>query len=270
VLGVEHDGVRFLVSTDDDVIGRVTFAYRGFDEAAMHALVRVLGERTGSSEPLRGRTIVDVGANIGTTSIYALRRFGAARAIAFEPEPGNLALLRQNLWANELADAVDVRELALSDADGTVEFEISPENSGDHRVRVGGGDAGEMGEQDRRVIPVPARRLDGLIAAGELPLDDVALVWIDVQGHEAHVLAGATAVFDAGIPVSIEYWPYGLERAGGLDRLHQLVAERCTSVVDFGPPHDGRTPVTLPATEVGTLAARYPGVNGFSDLLLLP
>ena len=43
-----------------------------------------------------GHVVLDVGAHIGVFSRYALAG-GARRVFAFEPEPGNLALLRENL-----------------------------------------------------------------------------------------------------------------------------------------------------------------------------
>ncbi|MDO9407678.1 FkbM family methyltransferase [Patulibacter sp.] len=272
VLAVDAEGVRFLVSTGDDVIGRVTFAHRGFDEGAMHRLVEVLGERVGTTQPLAGRTVLDVGGNIGTTSVYAVARFGAARAVAFEPEPGNLRLLHQNVVANGLADRVEIVEAALSSTDGEVEFELSGEDGGDHRVRVGDprshGDA--MGEAERTVVRVPAHRLDSLVSDGRVDLSDVAIMWIDVQGHEAQVLEGARSVLAAGIPVSIEYWPYGLRRAGGLETLHGLIASSFRTVVDLGPPFLEGPPRDLPAERVAELADRYTGPVGFTDLLLLP
>jgi FkbM family methyltransferase len=273
-IATEADGLRFYVATDDDVIGRVTFMYRGFDESAMRRTIAMLAARTGVAEPLRGRTILDVGANIGTTSVYALRTFGAARSVAFEPAPGNLRLLRQNLFANGVGDAVRVLEVALSDRDGEVEFELSEENSGDHRVRAaagGGVPGGELfAESGRAVIRVPARRLDALVEEGAIHLGDVGIVWIDVQGHEAHVLEGARRVLDARIPVAVEYWPYGLGRAGGLERFHALVAERFATVVDMGHPDREAPPRVLEAGAVAELAGRYAGANGMADLLLLP
>lgn len=272
VLAVDARGVRFYVSTGDDVIGRVTFAHRGFDEDAMHRLVQVLGDRVGSTAPLSGRTVLDVGGNIGTTSVYAIARFGAARAVAFEPEPGNLRLLHQNVVANGLGDRVEIVEAALSNVDGEVEFELSGEDGGDHRVRVGAASSrdDEMDEAARTVVRVPAHRLDTLVSDGSLDLSDVAIMWIDVQGHEAQVLEGASAVLAAGIPVSIEYWPYGLRRAGGLDALHALIASSFGTVVDLGPPFLEGAPRDLPAARVAELADRYTGPVGFTDLLLLP
>lgn len=274
-LATEANGLRFYLSTADDVLGRHTFMHGGFDEGAMRRLIAQLGDRTGHTDPLKGRAMLDIGGNIGTTSVYAIRLFGAARTIVFEPVPDNVRLLRQNLLANGVADQVAVFSVALSDEDGKAHLELSHNNSGDHRVRTTGSNgecdaAGYFREDDREVIRVPTRRLDGLVHAGDVQLDDVALVWIDVQGHEAHVLEGAQTVLDAKIPVAIEYWPYGLRRAGGLERLHKLVTERFETIIDLGPPTAQLEARRRPAHEIEALAASYTGAREASDLLLLP
>lgn len=274
-LAADANGMRFYVSTADKVVGRYTFVHRGFDEHAMRRIVRQLSAHTGVSEPLRGKSFLDIGGNIGTTSVYALRIFGASDTITFEPVPSNVRLLRQNLLVNDVTDHVRLFAIALSDADGEVEFELSEENSGDHRVRVSV-DSGTprshklFGEDHREVIRVPAQRLDALVAAGEVRLDRVGLVWIDVQGHEAHVLAGADKVLDARIPIVVEYWPYGLRRAQGLERFHKVVAGRFKTVLDLGPPLSLREPKALPASQIGSLQSSYTGPLGSADLLLLP
>jgi len=43
------------------------------------------------------RTIVDAGANIGTTSAYLLNAYPTARVLSIEPDPGNFAVLQRNL-----------------------------------------------------------------------------------------------------------------------------------------------------------------------------
>lgn len=275
-LATEANGFRFYLSTTDDVLGRHTFMHGGFDEDAMRRVVAELGERTGVAAPLKGRTMLDIGGNIGTTSVYAIRLFDAARTVAFEPVPANVRLLRQNLIANGVSEQVDVFGIALSGSDGEAQLELSDNNSGDHRVRTADPHAGTASaalfrEDHRDVVHVPARRLDGLVQAGEVNLADVALVWIDVQGHEAHVLEGAQAVRDARIPVAVEYWPYGLRRAGGLERFHELVAESFETVVDLGPPSSSRLASRpLPARDIQTLEGKYTGAWGAADLLLLP
>jgi hypothetical protein len=44
--------------------------------------------------------------------------------------------------------------------------------------------------------------------------DDIAIVWIDVQGYEGYVFAGARTLLATGVPVVSEIWPYGIRRAG--------------------------------------------------------
>jgi FkbM family methyltransferase len=43
------------------------------------------------------RTIVDVGANIGTASVFFLNAYPEATLVALEPDPGNFELLRKNI-----------------------------------------------------------------------------------------------------------------------------------------------------------------------------
>jgi hypothetical protein len=64
---------------------------------------------------------------------------------------------------------------------------------------------------------------------------EIDLVWMDVQGHEAHVLAGATCL--AGVPVVTEFWPFGLRRAGALARFHELTAGRRSVDLDGSGPY---------------------------------
>ena len=270
MVAVDSGDLRFHLSTSEPA-GDIVFGARGLDEEAMARLVRTLAEHTGRVDPLEGRVILDVGGNIGTTSIYATRLYGAAGAIAFEPAPENVRTLRLNLLENDATDVVSVFEVALSDIDGEVEFELSPENTGDHRVRSSQAATtpGLIGEEHRQVVRVPSRRLDTLVAEGAVNLDEAALIWMDVQGHEAHVLAGARETMQRGIPVVLEYWPYGLERAGGLELLHELIAENFDRVVDIGPPWSQEPPRVMPAGEVAQLAQEYARADLLADLLLL-
>jgi FkbM family methyltransferase len=270
-LAVDSGDLRFHLSTSEEE-GRITFGARGLDEVAMEELVRVLAQHTGVAEPLKGRVVLDVGGNIGTSSVYATRRYGAKGTIAFEPAPANLRMLRLNLLENDVTDVVKVMAVALSDVDGEVGLELSPENSGDHRVRTGAttGEPSLIGEEHREVVTVQSRRLDTLVAEGEVDLTDVALIWMDVQGHEGHVLNGALETMKHGIPVILEYWRYGLERAGGLDLLHAIIAGHFSRVVDMGSPWSQSPPTVLAAADVAQLAERYSRPEVFVDLLLLP
>ena len=118
---------------------------------------------------------------------------GCSGGWALEPHPGNFKLLRHNLLENGLDGKVEALEMAVSEADGTATLEVAKVNMGDHRVRVGDAAGGRMAEGERETIDVPMRSLDSLVGDGTVSLADVALAWVDTQGHEAQVLAGAAA-----------------------------------------------------------------------------
>lgn len=52
-----------------------------------------------------------------------------------------------------------------------------------------------------------------------------AFVWMDIQGHEGHALSRASGLKDTGIPMCIEFWPYGLKNSGGYELLVEALLE---------------------------------------------
>jgi FkbM family methyltransferase len=268
-LGVEHNGVRYVLSTREaGGVGFPTFVYGSFEEQTMDRMLKALGQHLGVAT-LSGLNVLEVGANIGTETVALLVRHGVKRVVAVEPDAENVRFLRANLALNGVEDRAEVHQIALSDTDGTLVLECCEDNWGDHRIRIAEPSGPELREEGRRTTAeVAARRLDSL--ADAIDLDDIDLVWMDAQGHEGHVLAGAERLVAAGTPIVTEYWPYGLRRAGTLDRFHALVAERYSVFVDLRDPT-----VALDAAHVAQLADRYvakPGedpVLPYTDLLLL-
>jgi FkbM family methyltransferase len=208
------------VYCSDKIIGRKLYCQGAFELDLSQKVVALLGEL---GRPLPGGTVLDIGANMGVITIGLLRQGWMRRAIAIEPEPGNVALLRRNVTQNGLGDRVICVPCAVSDSPGVVAFELSRDNFGDHRVRLGAArvvdtpppPSERYHESERHVIEVESRCLDDVLAT--LPpqfADDLALIWVDTQGHEAHVFRGARSVLSRGVPVVAELWPYGLIRAG--------------------------------------------------------
>jgi FkbM family methyltransferase len=270
-LGVERDGVRYVISTrESGGVGFSTFVRGFFDEGTIERMLEAFEHHTAITT-LNGMTVLEVGANIGTETVSLLVRHGVERVVAVEPDSENVRFLRANLALNGVHDRVEIHQIALSDADGTLVLERSTDNWGDHRIRIADPSGPDLREEGQRVtVEVPARRLDSLADDGEIDLDQIDLMWMDAQGHEAHILSGAQRLAAAGIPILTEYWPYGLRRVGALDRFHALVAERYSMVVDL------REPATaLDALRVAELASRYVAnddgdpVAPYTDLLLL-
>lgn len=240
-------------STDADAIGEA------MDVLEAHA------KRPGTG------LLVEIGANIGSTTVPALKRYEFGSVVAIEPLPTNVELLRQNLFANGVADRATVLPIGLSREDGSMSLQVSPDNSGDNRLvndrSVAA--AGVYAEDQRDTVEVTVRSWDSLVADGTIVIDDVDLVWIDVQGHEGHVLSGASTLLERRLPVVMEFWPYGLRRAGGLELVQDLVSEHYERIVDLHSFDEGVGPEVLPASEISAIAGRLKGIL-HTDLILLP
>ena len=270
VVAVDTNGARYFVSTGDEAVGLGVFAHGSHEREQLAAVSAALADWSGESEPLRGKRFLDIGANIGTSVVEAMVSFGCTGGWALEPHPGNYKLLRHNLLENGLDGKVEALEMAVSDSDGTATLEVAKVNMGDHRVRVGDGAGGRMAEGERETIAVPMRALDSLVGDGTVSLDGVALAWVDTQGHEGHVLGGASCLVDARVPAYIEYWPYALGRAGGLEKLNGIIQGAWSEVADIGFGHEEAK--RRPAKEIEAVAARYDArdPHAATNLLLLP
>lgn len=120
-----------------------------------------------------GDTVIDVGANVGAYTLAMSRLVGpTGRVISFEPLLANFKLLTQNV-AQARCQNVTLVNAAVSDRAATVRM-VTPEFRGETRAHIGV--AGEA---------VLAVALD----SWDLP--PVALIKIDVEGHELPGLLGA-------------------------------------------------------------------------------
>lgn len=255
----DRHGNRLFVRTDDRIIGRSLFVFGDFEAHKQENAIAVLRDR--GVTPVR---VLDLGANIGTTLIELLSLLPEASGVAVEPEHENFRLLSLNVQGNDLSDRVTLHRLALGDKDTTLEFEISPDNRGDHRVKKSGA-PGDFGEQHRTSIAVPGRRLDSLAHDGDIVIDHDTLAFIDVQGSEGHLMAGAGDLLLEAAGVALEFWPYGLRRVGGFE----LFLERLSA---FGTIVDitGTEPRPMSYADLEPLAATLTGPADHRDLLLLP
>jgi FkbM family methyltransferase len=258
---------RLTFSSRDAAVGRRLFTHREFEYDKIEKAVALL--RADVPERLGAPWMVDVGANIGTVCIPLVRDAIFARALALEPEPRNHAYLVQNVRANGGDDAITVLNAALSSTNGSMPMELAFDNYGDHRIRVATPTTSHpvCREQDRAVIEVPVHRLDDLLPALALSPEDVGVLWIDVQGHEHHVLDGAEKIVASGVPVVAEFWPYALARAGrDAGAYVDLIRERFRWFYDL----EAAVPARCPTTDAKALLERYRADTVFTDLVLVP
>lgn len=207
----------FIVSCQDNVISKALYCTGEFESDLMVKVIALLQPKG---------TLLEVGANMGITSIGMLHTGLMRKAIAIEPEPYNFSLLQRNVRQNGLEDRIICLPYAVADKDGAIQFELNEHNFGDHRVRITTGD-GLHQESKRRVIEVEAKPIDDLLRKVPTTFTgDIGLIWVDVQGYEAHVFLSGKDLFSRNIPVVTEIWPYGIRRAGmSPERFRNIVTE---------------------------------------------
>ncbi len=122
---------------------------------------------------------VDVGANVGSYTVLAASV--GARCISIEPIATTFKHLVRNLHLNNLSDRVEVRNIGVGSAKGTLKFTSSLDTV-NHVID-------DHENSDAGVCEVAVDTLDSVAAAAE-----PVLVKIDVEGFETEVIAGAEQV----------------------------------------------------------------------------
>lgn len=123
----------------------------------------------------RGGVVVDIGANIGTFSLFAAQF--ADRVYAVEPEPHNLKALKNNIIINNMNDKVITIPYGISDFKGTA---VIHDSGGGSSIK----DDGSFGAE------IEIMTLDNLFSLYQI--DSVDVLKIDVEGSEVEIILGAS------------------------------------------------------------------------------
>jgi len=137
-----------------------------------------------------GGVCLDIGANVGNHALFFAAHFG--EVLAFEPNPRTFALLQFNA---ALAANVRCFNVGLSDAAGNAQLTVPADNIG--MATLHGGTTGGPGGAS---VACRLERLDDL---AELQDRRVALLKIDVEGHESAVLRGAAGLLRRDRPLVV-------------------------------------------------------------------
>jgi FkbM family methyltransferase len=128
---------------------------------------------------------LDVGAHLGTHSLWFALLCPASHVHAFEPVARYAAVLHRNIAANGLGGRITVHQVGVADERGFARAWLSPE----HQVGFVDGEAGAVVEE------FPVAPLDDLVRG------PVAVIKLDVVGMESAVLRGAGRILSRHRPV---------------------------------------------------------------------
>lgn len=131
-----------------------------------------------------GATIIDVGANIGTTAIMMNRTIRNAHIVAIEPTPAGFACLQRNIEANKIQNC-NLIQAAMGDTIGTTLFHQMPYIAGSHVVTS----EHPTIHEEAHAIRVDLLTIDEVVEREKLSRVD--FIKIDVEGFEPSVIRGA-------------------------------------------------------------------------------
>lgn len=160
--------------------GGGTLSVSSYGEDIVSVVVVFCKEEYGTD--FAGKTVLDIGANIGTLAVLACRH-GCRRLVAVEPSPEAYGVLVQNLTENGFADkSVAIHAAVCGTARGPVPFAVasSPLNSL----------AAAVNPEGRAVVNVPSLTLGELL--GEHFGDELDLLKMDCEGAEVEIVGQAS------------------------------------------------------------------------------
>lgn len=131
-----------------------------------------------SKLPYRNGICMDIGANVGNHTVFFSRFCNFDEVWAYEPDPGSFELLKENV-AKNTKRTVRLFNVAIGEKEGTVKMTDNRDNPCINKVTTGKGKT--------KIVPITTNL-------------KVALMKIDVEGHEVAVIRGAYDVIDRERP----------------------------------------------------------------------
>lgn len=161
-----------------------------------------------------GDTFIDVGANIGTWTVFAARTVGTTgKVISYEPSPVTYPRLRNHVTLNQVTEIVQPIHSAVGNFVGETQFFHDVDHAGASRIC----------KTEKNGYTIPITSLNESLQ-GVRP----NLIKIDVEGHEAEVISGAKKIISEHLPqIILEYNPHIIGRPISLtefDPYRQLSA----------------------------------------------
>ena len=158
---------------------------------------------------LPGMTILDVGANIGYYSLVAAKLVGGqGRVYAFEPDPRNCDVLRQNIELNGYK-TIEVVQCAVADKPGTIRLFLSAQGTDKNSIAPTSGDVFKDS-----AIEVPTVTLDEFVRSKGRPKVD--FIKMDIEGAELLAVRGMRELVrnSKNLKIVMEFNPERLAACG--------------------------------------------------------
>lgn len=150
-------------------LSKVLFVYGTRELPDTHVVQEVVTE---------GMHIADIGANIGYYTLMEAMHVGSTGHVyAFEPDPRNISLLRENIVLNHLADRVTVYEQAVSNRNERKQFQL--------------GERSNVSSFVDRPDVVGTTEVECITLSDFKHIEKIDMLRMDAEGYECKIIEGA-------------------------------------------------------------------------------
>lgn len=140
------------------------------------------------SKNLKSKIVLDIGANIGTQSVYLALSKNFKKVIAIEPDIFNFKLLRKNINDNNLSNIITPYNIAIGESNNLMTLFEDKNNRGAHSLI--------SSNNHQKGYSVEVKDIATFIYDFNINIDDIGFVWIDIEGMEPDVLNTFTKTFN--------------------------------------------------------------------------
>jgi FkbM family methyltransferase len=216
-------GDHVMSFSPSDYIGRKIFRKGHFERDNVDRLLAVLREQ---GLMRKGTTLLELGGNIGTQTIYFALSQAYRRIITVEADPRNFRLLTFNIRQNGLEDRVTAINCAAGDRCGELDFFL-------HHNNHGKSSALQQNAADEKIL-VPVRTVPDILERAQTPIDEIGLIWIDIEGYEPVACRSMQALMAQKTPLYMEFTPsfYGSSGSHAFARSLADYYEECIVFVE--------------------------------------
>jgi len=217
---------KFIMNLDlsDNGISNVLYHHGARERAFMSILRDTISE---------GDVCVDLGANIGYTTLFMLDNAGVGGHVyAIEPDPHNMELLKSNIELSQFLERATIDQCAISDKSGTIDFWIASKPNLNSVQKT---------KHSVRKEEVSCFTLGEYLKDKKYP----NFIKMDVEGHEVKIFEGALDYFSNNkgrTNFLVEVHPHFYDEENDFEKIlkeYMKIGFNCRAVVS--------TPISRPS-----------------------
>ena len=221
------EGLNYVATSKDNGLMRVMYTERVNFAANEMKRFHALSKKYYGVDDSEGY-FLDLGANIGTSCIYFVKKFAPnLKILAFEPAVETFKMLRMNLIFNDLETQATAVNCGLGEKEDELKmhYRFSEDPGANSLVQY----TEDTPFETVKIIPI-----DSYLAENKIAAEEVKYMWIDTEGFEPQVLLGAkNLIRENPVLLFVEYNVQTWHKSGLMEQLMTLLARHYSHFILF-------------------------------------